>query len=165
VVYILRFRIILCKTSSSENLDLESRLSPCQYWHSISTGIPCNFAVTFSGCIILVQSIMRIALLPFVIATTVILISLTMTYTCSRPCQFSSTARAGLTRHQSQCAIYRTTQVLRIEQRKARKICKESASNLEQCKERIEVRMSPVYDTPIVSLITATEGVPYCLCT
>jgi len=60
-----------------------------------------------------------------------------MVYACSSPCQFSSVGRAGLTKHQGQCAIFRTAQALRIEQRKARRILK--GANLEKCKERIAV--------------------------
>lgn len=69
-------------------------------------------------------------------------ILLVMTYGCSSPCRFSTTVRAGLTRHQTQCAIHRTAQILRMEQRKAQKMCKQTGSKLEQRKERMEVSTS-----------------------
>ena len=75
------------------------------------------------------------------ITLSVFLISLAMTHACSRPCQFSSTARAGLTRHQTQCPIYRTAQSLRMEQRRAKTINKVPIHNLELHKERIDVSL------------------------
>jgi hypothetical protein len=64
-----------------------------------------------------------------------------MAYVCSPPCQFSSSARAGLTLHQAQCAIYRIAQTLWMEHRKAHKLPNNlPISTLGQRKERLEVR-------------------------
>jgi hypothetical protein len=72
---------------------------------------------------------MRVIGLPVIFAT--VLLVLAMAHGCCQPCQFSSTKRAGLTKHQGLCAIYRTSQTLRMEQRKA-KVC-----DLQMRKERI----------------------------
>jgi hypothetical protein len=80
-----------------------------------------------------------VVLLLSIIATTIFL--LMAPYTCPHPCDFSSVARPALTRHQQHCAIYRTAQALRMEQRKIHKGTKKPVSTLECRKERIEVRV------------------------
>ena len=76
-------------------------------------------------------------LIPLIYATVLFLAM--SPYACSHPCQFSSTARPGLTRHQQQCVIYKTAQTLRMEQRRAWKMGKRPIANLECRKERMEV--------------------------
>ena len=87
------------------------------------------------------RTTMRAIFLP-----VILFVLLAMVYPCTHPCKFFSHVRGGLTRHQTQCPIFRTAQALRIEQRRAHKAGPEEqpVSNLEDRKERIEARSSAV---------------------
>jgi hypothetical protein len=65
-------------------------------------------------------------------------------HACSYPCKFSSEARPGLTRHQQQCVIHKTTQVLRMEQRKAREASRAQSSN-QECRRDSEAMNVSLY--------------------
>lgn len=49
-----------------------------------------------------------------------ILAIIIMQLNCVHPCDGSFSSRAGLTRHQNACQLYRTSQILKQEQRRAR---------------------------------------------
>jgi hypothetical protein len=50
--------------------------------------------------------------------TTFIVALLFMSFTCTRPCKASFSTRGGLSRHRNQCAVFRTSQALKFEQRR-----------------------------------------------
>jgi len=94
-----------------------------------------------------------------VIAIAIVNVVWRMPFDCINPCKSSFSVRAGLSRHQNDCVIHRTSQALKQEQRRVRqallsssKISRPAGKNLERRKSRIDIMNSHVSGTSILSV-------------